>query len=97
MENERRRGGRRNEMGGKFESRQRGGLITQRGTRGEIDERKEQRALARESIVGEKDSCYSLCKQRKVQRAGKKEQMKRIFFSVGQRKENLSCSGSALF
>lgn len=57
---------------------------------------KEERALARGSIVGEKDARYSLCKQKCTE--GRKEgaDEKDLFF-VGQRKENLSCSGGTIF
>ena len=53
---DREREGKRRWDGREIECRQYRGLITQTGTRGEKDERKEQRALVREreSIVGEK-------------------------------------------
>lgn len=67
---EKERRGEKKRDGRKIERRQHGGLITQRGTRGEIDERKGQRALAKESIVGEKDARYSLCTKYRRQRGG---------------------------
>lgn len=67
--------GKKTRNGRKIECRQHGGLIIQRGTRGEIDESKEQRVLAGESIVGEKESRYSLSKYRNVERAEKREQI----------------------
>ncbi len=73
--------GKKKQDGREIESWQRGGLITQRGARGEIDERKEQRALARESIVGEKDSLFPLQTEKSTE--GRKEgaDEKDLFFS----------------
>lgn len=63
--------------GMKIEDLHRGGLITQRGARGDVDERKEQKKMGREGAAGDKHACYHPSKPRKVRRPEESKQMKR--------------------